>query len=266
MREGIDATWLEEGLAQVSVEIWERNFNQATWKGHATFAQTVACEYNLSAFGYPCDAANDKPKSLMYGQMQDFFEYLQNESTSNSEGFGATDGPTDYGAGWAFARWVIDQYASADEGTFIKSLINTTATGLTNLSARTGQSIPLLLTYWNLASAVFQTPGYTAADVRTTIPSFNFAQIFQVGQTGWTCGGTPCGFFSSPPTIVYPVQPIPFNSGPFSRTVLAVPGTSASFFLLSGATAGVETLQLLSGTGGALSGSSGFRLAILRVK
>jgi hypothetical protein len=141
------------------------------------------------------------------------------------------------------------------------------SSGFTTLSAQSGQSVPLLLTYWNVASAVFQTPAYTAADVRTTVPSFNFANIFGVGQTGWSCNGTPCGFFTNgPPAPVYPVAPIAFNSGAFSRTVHSVPGTSASFFLLSGTTGGIETLYLLNGTGSALSSSSGFRVAILRVQ
>ena len=264
---GGDEIWLEEGLAQVSAEIWERNFNQATWKGNATFAQTVACEYNLAFANYLCDASNNKPWALMGSHLPFLFTYLQRESTSNSEGL-AADGQANYGAGWALSRWAIDQYASSGgEGTFIQSLINTTQTGLNNLSTRTGQSIPLLLTYWNVATAIFQTPTHTAADVRTTIPSFNLANIFQVGQTGWACSGTPCGFFTNgPPTPVYPVAPIAFAPGTFSRTVHAVPGTSASFFLLTGSTAGIETLYLLNGSGGALTGSSGFRVAIFRVQ
>jgi hypothetical protein len=119
--------------------------------------------------------------------------------------------------------------------------------------------------------AIFQTPTYTAADVRTTIPSFNFADIFEVGQAGlpgssWVCGTEPCGFFSTTGLPIYPVQPIAFTSGIFSRTVAGVPGTSASFFLLSASTTGVETLNLLSSNGTALSAGSGFRVAILRVQ
>jgi len=261
---GGDEIWLEEGLAQISAEIWERHFNQATWKGHATFLQTVACEIDFGA-GAPCDLANNLPFALMLNHLPDTFAYLQSESANNAEGLGL-DTPSNYGAGWTIARWAIDQYASAGEGAFIQSLINTTQTGLTNLSSHTGQSIPLLLTYWNLATAIFQTQTYTPADVRTTIPSFNFGDIFSFGQTKITCGGTPCGLFTTSGSPVYPVQPIAFASSPFSRTVTGVPGTSASFFLLSGMGAGIETLQLLSGSGGALSAGSGFRVAILRVQ
>jgi hypothetical protein len=257
--------WLEEGMAQVSSEIWERNFNQATWKGHANFLQTAACEINLGA-GAPCDLQNNKPLALLAGHLQFFFSYLQNESTSNSEGLGV-DTFANYGAGWTFARWATDQYATSGEGAFIKSLINDPQlSGLANLSLHTGQPIPLLLAYWNVATAVFQTPAYTAADVRTTIPSFNFADIFKVGQTGLTCNGTPCGLFTNSGMPVFPVQPIAFSTGAFTRTVVGVPGTSASFFLLSSSSAGTETLHLLNGSGGPLSSGSGFRVVILRVQ
>jgi hypothetical protein len=267
-----EEVWLEEGLAQISSEIWERNFNQATWKGNANFLQTVACEYAIGAAA-PCDVANNKPSALYGSHLSFFFQFLLNESTSNSEGLGL-DTPADYGAGWTFSRWAIDQYASSGEGALIKSLINEpTLTGLNNLAAHTGQSIPLMLVYWNVATAIFQTPAYTAVDVRTTIPSFNFADIFRTGQSGlpgssWVCGGVKCGFFSSTGLPVYPMQPIAFTTGSaFSRVVTGVPGTSASFFLLAGSTAGVETLQLLGGNGAfALPAGSGFRVAILRVQ
>jgi hypothetical protein len=255
--------WLEEGLAQESSEIWMRHFNQATWKGHATFLQTVACEIDL---GGPssCDAQNNKPLGLAIGHLPFLFDYLRAESQSNSEGLGV-DTPSNYGAGWAFSRWATDQYAST-EGTFIKSLVNEpTLNGLPNLSAHTGQLIPLLLVYWNLASAIFNTPTYTAADPRITIPSFDLANIFQVGQTQLTCSGTPCGLFTQSGMPVYPVQPIALNAGSISHAVHGVPGTAAAFFLLSATTGGTLALQLESGSGGTISGSSGFRLGIVRV-
>jgi hypothetical protein len=258
-----EEVWLEEGLAQESSEIWERNFSQATWKGHATFVQTVACEINLGT-NAPCDAAGDKPVDLAVGHLPYLFQYLQKESTANSEGLGI-DTPANYGAGWAFARWSTDQYAP-DEGTFIKSLINEQRTGLANLSAHTGQSQTVLLVYWNVASGIFQTPTYTAADVRTTYPSFDFANIFRIGQTGVTCGGVHCGIFTNSGTPTYPVQPVDLTPGAFSKTMLSIPGTSAAYFLLTSTAAGSENLALLSGIGSAIATTSGFRVAILRVQ
>ncbi|HYL29194.1 MAG TPA: hypothetical protein VEU27_04630, partial [Gemmatimonadales bacterium] len=129
----------------------------------------------------------------------------------------------------------------------------------------TGRSIPELLMYWNLASAIYATPTYTAADPRITIPSFNFAEIFNVGQTQLTCSGQPCGLFTNSGTPVYPLQPRAFTAGTINQTVTGVPGTAAAYFLLTAPSAGTEALQLESGSGGTLSPSSGLRLGIIRV-
>jgi hypothetical protein len=124
-----------------------------------------------------------------------------------------------------------------------------------------------LLAYWNLATAIFQSPTYTIADVHATIPSFNFADIFSVGQTELRCtNGQACGLFTNSGSPVYPVQPIALTAGTFTNRVNGVPGTSAVFYLLTASVAGTETLQLSNGTGSPLSASSGLRVAILRVR
>jgi hypothetical protein len=266
--QAFEEIWLEEGLAQESSEIWERNFNNATWLGNADFFQTVACEVDLGAAA-PCDQANNKPFALTLSHLPFLFQYLQSESTSNGEGLGL-DTPSNYGAGWSFARWATDQYANGSESTFIKSLINEPQlSGLANLSLHTGQPVPLLLAYWNVATASFQTPGYTAADARITVPSFNLANIDSIGQTRLTCSGKPCGIFSSngSQSPTYPVSPIAVAAtGSIQKVINAVPGTSASYFLLSGSVSGIETLQLLTPSGAALSAASGFRVVIVRVQ
>ena len=259
-----EETWLEEGLAQQSAEIWERRFNQATLSGGATFFQTVACEVNLGP-NAPCDVANDKPLALIVSHLPFFFNYLQNESTNHTEGLGV-DTPANYGAGWAFVRWATDHFGSANEGTFIKSLINEpTKSGLANLSAHTGQPTSALLAYFNLASAIFQTPSFNFAEPRATVPSFNFADIFRVGQTQLTCSGVRCGIFTSSGTPVYPVQPIPLTAGTFTSVMSQIPGTSAVFYTLTTGVSGVQNIRFTAQGGAALPAPSGLRLAILRV-
>ena len=192
----------------------------------------MACEINLGA-NAPCNIQNDKPRTLIDSHLPFFFNYLQTESTSQTEGLGL-DTPSSYGAGWSIARWTTDQYAGEAEGTFIKSLINEPSlTGLANLTAHTGQSSTLLLTYWNVATAIFETPNFAFADPRATTPSFNFADIFKVGQSNLTCNGVPCGLFTRSGTPTFPIQPIPLTSGTFSNSIVGVPGTSAVFYLLS---------------------------------
>lgn len=261
----LEEVWLEEGLAQQSAEIWMRHFNAATWKGNANFAQTVGCEIAIST--QPCTNGNlPKPLALIASHLPFLFDYLNAESASNSEGLGK-DTPANYGAGWSIGRWVTDQYAG-DEATFTRQLIGEPKlTGLANLSAHTGQPIELLLVYWNLATGIFGTPTYTAADPRITLPSFNLAEIFRLGQTTqFTCGGTPCRLFTDTGEPVFPVQPINLTTGTISRVVTGVPGTAAAFFLLSATTAGTQSLELAGATGGAISPSSPLRVGIIRVR
>ena len=110
----LEEIWLEEGLAQVSSEIWERNFSQATWKGHANFLQTVACEIEPRRERAVRSPEQQADRSSLVGHLPFFFEYLQAESGRNTEGLGV-DTPSNYGAGWTFARWATDQYASSGE-------------------------------------------------------------------------------------------------------------------------------------------------------
>ena len=96
-------------------------------------------------------------------------------------------------------------------------------------------------------------------------PMGRCADIFQIGRTKLTCNGTPCGRLTTSVTPVYPIQPIALSSGSISHAVHGVPGTAAAFFLLSASGEGTLGLQLASGSGGAISPSSGFRLGIIRV-
>jgi hypothetical protein len=261
----LEEVWLEEGLAQQSAEIWMRHFNAATWKGSATFDQTVGCEITIPT--HPCaNGTLPKPLSLIASHLPFLFDYLNTESHSNSEGLGK-DTPANYGAGWSIARWATDVFGG-DEASFTKELIGEPRlTGLDNLGAHTAQSIPSLLVYWNLATAIYGTPSYTAADSRITLPSFNLPDIFQQGQSiRFTCGGTPCHLFTDSGEPVFPVQPINLTAGTLSHTVTGVPGTAAAFFLLSATAAGTQSLQLASGTGGTISPSSGLRVGIIRVR
>lgn len=265
-----EVIWLEEGLAQESSEIWERHFNRATWKGHATFDQTVGCELQVGAAGSTCDPSGTKPIALSASHLPFLFEYLQ-EATPLPAGHGlGTDTPSNYGAGWQLARWATDQYGST-ESSFITSLVNEpTLSGLPNLAKHTGRSIPELLVYWSLASAIFDTAGYTASDPRTTNPSFDFANIFYEGQTAVTCSGAPCGLFSTSgaPMPALPTQPMidSATSTPLRVTVRAIPGTAAYYVLLLAPRSGSEHLELESGSGGPIASSSALRVGILRVR
>jgi hypothetical protein len=261
-----EEVWLEEGLAQVSSEIWERNFNKATWKGGANFVQTIACELNLGP-NAPCDASGTLPLTLTASHLPFLFTYLQGEAT-NSQGLGLSDTNANYGDGWAIARWITDQYAGAAEAPFIKALIaEPSLTGLANLAAHSGTSVQSILVYFNMATAFYQPAPNPSSDVRMTIPSFNLADIFNIGQTALTCAnGARCGIFTDSGLPVDPLSPAVLTTGAIAKSVLSVPGTATSFFLLTASANGIENLQLLTTGGTALLAGSGLRVAILRVQ
>jgi hypothetical protein len=260
--------WLEEGLAQESSEIWERNFNQATWKGHATFAQTVECESIFSG-GTTCDPDGTKPIALTGSHLPFLWDYLQEESAGGG-GLG-TDTPSNYGAGWEFARWATDIYGST-EPDFIMSLVNEPAlNGLPNLAKHTNASIPELLVYWSLATGIYDTTSYTASDVRTTIPSFNFENIFYTAQDSIECVNAsnqtvPCGLFTQTGQPSFPVAPVAYSEGTINATDGSLAGTAAYYIVLTAQNAGSEHLVLENSSGGTISSQSNLRVGIIRIR
>ncbi len=260
----LDEVWLEEGLAQIASEIWMRDFNQAAWKGSADFFETVACEINLGASA-PCNLDDTRPFALVISHLPFLWDYLLTQTGVPPAALGAGTA-SNYGGGWAIARWAIDRYA-VNEATFVRALIaEPVQIGLDNLSTHTGEPIPALLAYWNLATAIYGPRSFTPQDPRVAFPSFDLANIFGVGQTELTCSGAPCGLFTESGLPVYPVQPASLTAGSFSSAVIGVPGTGASYFRLSAPAGGTQVLQLLSGNGGAIAPTSALRVAILRVQ
>ncbi len=260
----LEEVWLEEGLAQIASETWMRHYNQASLKNNADFSQTVACELSLGP-NAPCNLDNSRPYTLVISHLPFLWEYLQTESSGPLPGLGTTTASS-YGAGWTIARWAVDAYA-LNEAEFVRGLIaEPQLVGLDNLSAHTGEAIPTLLAYWNIATAVAGPRVFAPADPRVEFPGFDLADIFLVGQTGLTCNGTPCGLFTESGLPVYPVQPGNVTLAGFANTVTGVPGTGASFFkLVAPAAGGTQVLQLLSGSSGPLAPSSGLRVVIVRL-
>jgi hypothetical protein len=246
-----ETVWLEEATAQMSSEIWMRNFDQTTWKGNAGFDATLGCEFVTSN---PCYSAS-KPAGL-FNHLEFLYNYLDAATTPpDEEGLGTTI-ESEYGAGWSFARWTADQYASSEQ-TFLHGIIDDeTNTSVPNLMARSGQPATTLQVYWVLATAL-DSVQVTPADPRLTVPSFNFADIYGVSDT----------VFTATFPRLEPVWANQVSSGSFDETVTGVPGlTGASYIMLNAASAGTQTLELRSGSGGTISSSSGLRVGVVRVQ
>ncbi|HWZ58380.1 MAG TPA: hypothetical protein VNW46_05330 [Gemmatimonadaceae bacterium] len=246
-----ETVWLEEATAQMSSEIWMRNYDQTGWKTNAGFDQTLGCEFVTTSGCY--DAT--KPAGL-FNHLEFLYQYLDSASDSvDTEGLGSTiEG--EYGAGWSFARWTADQYASSEQ-TFLHGIIDDQShTSVANLQQRSGQSAATLQVYWVLATAL-DSIQVTPTDPRLTVPSFNFFNIFAVADSV---------FKASFPRLE-PVWPKQLASGTFDKQVTKVPGLAgASYIMLTVTATGTQTLELRSGSGGNLTSASGLRVGVVRVQ
>lgn len=259
-----EESWLEEGLAQVSSEIWGRNYNQATWRGNAGYTQTVYCEF-LNA---PCNTATT-PFTFLFGHFPFLYDYIRDLDSATVQVPEALANTVEgkYGAGWSLARWSIDNYApgsgAAAEGAYIKQLIQDySATGVANVSRTTSASAGDLLVWWSLATAYDQSTltdstTFHPADARATLPSFDFRNIYS-------------SLYSADPgtfPVVAPLKTYQAAPGTFAYILTGIPGTESVYFLLQvGSSGSTQSLQLLNSSEGPLSSGSGLRVGIIRVQ
>ena len=253
-----EQSWLEEGMAQQSEEIWMRHFNDAGWRSAANFQQTAGCEFIGSETCYH----NTNPYFFSDRVFPELELYLHANSSDPTTGGISFTSNGKYGGGWAFIRWVTDVFGGADEGNYIKALIDDPASvGMANVSKHAGLPSAQLLVYWSLASA-FDSSTFTDSatfhptDSLVTIPSFNFRNDFAVaGAAGYW------GFGRQ-----WPVNTTVLAST-FNAPVPRVNGTAGVYFLLpAGSSASQETLQLLAADGSPILASSPFRVGVIRVR
>ena len=259
----LEQTWLEEALAQISSEIWGRNYNTATWLGDAGFGATLGCE--IQGDGDPCSTPSS-PLTFSNSHLAFLFDYLANLDSLGAQNPETLNGAVAgrYGAGWSLARWAIDNYAGGTtptaEAAIVKAMItNVNQNGIANVSAITKAPAPQILTYWSLATALdtatlVDSSGFFAGikDAKTTIPSFDFRNIYAPAPYGRG----------------YAVVPLGLATGNFTtQAITGIPGTEQLYVIMQGpANGGTQFLQLLSGAGGQISASSGFRVGIIRVQ
>jgi hypothetical protein len=253
-----EQSWLEEGMAQQSEEIWMRHFDAASWRSAANFQQTAGCEIVGSN---PCYRSTN-PYFFSDRVFPELDFYLSSNSNNPATGGFSFSTNGKYGGGWAFIRWVTDVLGGADEGNYIKALIDDpTYVGMANVSRHAGLPATQLLVYWSLASA-FDSSTFTDSatfhptDSLVTVPSFDFRNVFAVAGAAndWGIGRK----WPVNTTVLAPT---------FNAPVARVNGTASVYFLLpAGSPASQETLQLLAANGSPILASSPFRVGVIRVQ
>jgi hypothetical protein len=251
----LEESWLEEGTAQAAIELWGRATyyaGKATWKGNATYANTMHCDVRPSL-----PECNGQP-SIISDHFVFLFGYYENIET-RAYFSSARDDNSVYGSAWLLTRWAADHHAS-DEAAFYRSVTQSyTQTGLANVEARIGRDFASFHADFMMALYADDLPGLTPpASARYMVPSWNLRDMFLGMSQDFTRGGQPIPAF--------PLRVRAASFGAFSADVGTLLGGSAAYVELSGTPTAPQTLDLRAPGGTALAESSTLRLAILRVQ
>jgi hypothetical protein len=242
--------WLEESSAMIAEELWARTVFGYTQFGNTDYESSIYCEVRPTTCPQPMPTSMLDHFYLLYGYME------------NSDQFSAV-GPVQpgdfsfYGSGWLFLRWAIDTYAQS-EAAFLRAMnLDMTNPGTDNIVSRTGQSFADLLSEFALAIAADDLPGFTPANPKYSIRSWNTRDVYAGLNADFASGGS---FFLK----AAPLKIRPASFGRFAVDVPGVRGGGFAMFELAGTTTNKQLLEF----GGAAG--SGFpaemRVRIVRIQ
>ncbi|HLM69739.1 MAG TPA: hypothetical protein VK358_19505, partial [Longimicrobium sp.] len=255
----LEASWLEEGTARHSEELWMREaVDNVAWKGNTGYGSAV------NPINVYCDvrttgacANTRRPASIMYRHFSSLYTHMDTTNARLLSPFGRT--PSDnasyfYAVSWSLARYAIDRYGASDAA-FLTGLTQATTTGATSLAAQTGVSIDRLLGGWALALAADDYPGLGAPGTDIQMPTWNLRNIYTGLNTDF-----PSSFLRA-----YPLVPQAFTFGNFAAVNTATMyGGGVMWYQISGTHTQAQLIRLLGNNGAALS--SNVRIAITRVQ
>lgn len=254
-----EVSWLEEGTARHSEELWMRNaVDNVAWKGNTGYGSlgtpiNVYCDVRTAG---GC-ATGKRPASIMYNHFSALWTFMSGGNPSLMSPFGPS--PSDnggyfYGISWSLVRYALDRYGASDAA-FLTALTQATTTGATNLTARAGVSIDQLLGGWSMMLYADDHASIASPSVDIQMPTWNLRNIF----AGLNAD------FSGTFTPAYPLVPTPLSFGTSSPlTTATLRGGALKFFEFSGTQTAAQLLRVDASGGGTLP--SDLRIAIVRVQ
>jgi len=158
--ENYEERWLDEGLAHAAEEL---NF----WK-----AADRAPRSNLDAKIFSDPKASAAYFAFVDNNFQRYKTYIQRPELQTPIGFDPDDADLQTrGAIWNFLRYAADRQPAGSENAFWFKLVNTSASGITNLAAALGGAPSPYLRDW--AISVFIDDNAPNVDPRFQFPSWN---------------------------------------------------------------------------------------------
>ena len=256
-----ESSWLEEGTARHVEELWARqSVDVMPWKGntgYGSLSDPIGVYCDVRPTFAECLANTRRPASIMQRHFTTLYTQMFGQNARLLSPFGPT--PSDnasyfYAVSWSLVRYAIDRYGISDAN-FLTGLTQSTTSGVTNLAARAGVPIDVLLGGWALSLATDDYPGLASPSADMQMPTWNFRSIYSGLNTD----------FPGTYTLAYPLQPTAFTFGNFApANVTNMYGGGALFYQISGTHTAPQLVRLLGNAGAALN--SNIRIAIARVE
>ncbi|HEU5175687.1 MAG TPA: hypothetical protein VFT96_13110 [Gemmatimonadaceae bacterium] len=239
-----EESWLEEGTARHSEEIYARSVNGATWKGNATYA-ALACEVR------PLEAGCTDRPYVMFKHYDGLYDYLGANGGKSPLGKVGTDDYTFYSSAWSLVRWAADLAAS--EPAFFLALTGGPRTGISNLESAAARPWAEMVGDWTMALALDDYTGLATARPQR-VASWNMRDVFR---------GMNADFREYYPRAQpWPSQTVQF--GAFTVQGTSLRGGSGSVVQLAGTWPGSQIVELQLPGGGVPSTT--LRLVATRVQ
>jgi hypothetical protein len=159
----LEDTWLDEGLAHIAEELLFYHEAGVGPRNNLGTPDIRASEQRRTAFNLD-----------MLGNSGRYRSYLLKPSASSP--YANNDSLSTRGAAWDLLRYLADHKGTSDGNTFFQ-LVNSTTTGIANVTAVFGSTFPSMVRDWNVSHAVDD-----IAPVPTELlqPSWNWHSIYPV--------------------------------------------------------------------------------------
>ncbi|HWL40720.1 MAG TPA: IPT/TIG domain-containing protein [Gemmatimonadaceae bacterium] len=248
-----EQSWLEEGMAMLSEEMWAREwvYAGATWKGNMNYMSTLFCDVR------PTLAECSGAPFVMFDHYATLYDYLDEPGATSVFGRVADGDFVFYAASWSLIRYNLDRYAGS-EATYLRGITNgsgASLTGMANIAAQSGADANEILGMWSLALYLDENAAMAGnADVR--FPSWNTVDIYESMNRDFFATQ---GLFPKVHPLVPQVVP-----GDFSIEHAGIHGGSFSPYSL--ATAGGNSRTIALSAPGSGPPPSTLRLVIARTQ
>ena len=241
-----EEVWLEEATAQVASELYGRAIHGNGWRTNSGYTGVLECEVRP---GTPACGQGNFVMGNHFLYLADFLQNLERKTILS-----ATDDNDIYGSSWMFVRWLTDTYGGTNEGTFLRSIVQSvTTSGVINVTTPSGKTWPELLSQFTLMLATDDLPGVSAP---FTEGSWNIPEVYAGYNRDLT---------NPPPASPLTLRQANFGTA-FQASATLRGGGAMLLRIGAGSPSGTQVLDLHAATGAALPATTNIGIAILRIQ